>query len=111
MTIRAAYMETTTRLFMALALVAVVMVFLSSESQAGNMTAVLCNVAYLIQKGGIGSAIATLVVITLGISAMLGKISWGMALIVCTGIALVFGANSLVSLAVGANNVACSNVS
>jgi type IV secretory pathway VirB2 component (pilin) len=55
----------------------------------------LCNVVDLM-TGRTGKAIATVAVIVVGIGALMGKISWGMAFIVAIGIALVFGAGTIV---------------
>lgn len=41
--------------------------------------------------------IATLAVVALGIGAMLGKVSWGLAILVTAGIAAMFGANPLLA--------------
>jgi len=41
-----------------------------------------------------------------GVGALLGKISWGMALIVAIGVALVFGAGTIVQ-ALGATTADC----
>lgn len=38
---------------------------------------------------------ATLAVAALGIGAMLGKVSWGMAIMVAVGVAVLFGANDI----------------
>jgi type IV secretion system protein VirB2 len=67
---------------------------------------VFCNVV-LIFTGTTGKAIATVAVIAVGIGALLGKISWGMALIVALGVALVFGAASIV-LVLGGTGNSCS---
>ncbi len=68
---------------------------------------VFCN-AVLILTGTTGKAIATIAVIAVGVGALLGKISWGMALIVALGIALIFGAASIV-VALGANGTQCKS--
>ena len=63
---------------------------------AGNaIEKALCNVV-LLMTSTTGKAIATIAVIVVGLGALMGKISWGMALIVALGIALVFGAASIV---------------
>ena len=72
--------------------------------------AVFCNVVSLI-TGSTGKAIATVAVIAVGVGALLGKVSWAMALIVALGIALVFGAATIVNFiangASGGNNLDC----
>jgi type IV secretory pathway VirB2 component (pilin) len=42
--------------------------------------------------GATGAGIATLAVIIIGVGALLGKVSWGMAIIVGLGVAVIFGA-------------------
>ena len=56
---------------------------------------VLCTVVEWF-TGPLGKGLATLAVIVIGIGALMGKVSWGMALIVGTGIAIVFGAVEIV---------------
>ena len=45
--------------------------------------------------GKTGKALATLGIIIVGVGALMGKVSWGMAIIVALGIALIFGAKGL----------------
>ena len=55
-----------------------------------------------------GKGLATLAVIIIGIGALLGKVSWGMALIVGTGVAIVFGAIGIVdAIGAGAEDADC----
>lgn len=56
---------------------------------------VLCDVAGWF-TGTIGQGIATLAVIIIGIGALMGKVSWGMAIIVGIGVAVIFGASTIV---------------
>jgi type IV secretion system protein VirB2 len=52
--------------------------------------------------GAVGAGIATLAVIIIGVGALLGKVSWGMAIIVGLGVAIIFGAPEVIdSLAPG----------
>ena len=60
------------------------------------LTNVLCNVVGWF-TGEIGAGIATLAIIVIGIGALMGKVSWGMAIIVGIGVGVVFGAPSIVS--------------
>lgn len=61
------------------------------------MGAVLCGlVAWL--TGPTGRALATLAIIIIGVGALMGKVSWGMAIIVAIGIAIVFGAPTILTL-------------
>jgi type IV secretion system protein VirB2 len=82
-------------MLLALALVAAALV--PDMALADPITTALCVVVTTI-TGGIGGAIATLAVIIIGIGALMGKVSWGMAIIVVLGIAIVFGAAELVGL-------------
>jgi len=83
-----------------------VMVVLASvqPAAASSMVNVLCTVAGWM-VGDIGRGIATIAVITIGISACLGKASWGMAILVAIGISVIFNAPYLVEIAGG---VACA---
>lgn len=56
---------------------------------------VLCQVASWF-TGKVGQGIATLAIIVIGVGALMGKVSWGMAIIVGVGIAVIFGAPAIV---------------
>lgn len=77
---------------------AAVMVLPSLGYASSNDTpigAIYCLVAGWM-TGNTGKGIATIAVTIIGIGALLGKVSWGMALIVGLGIALVFGSAALI---------------
>jgi len=59
------------------------------------LSVVFCNVVGWF-TGTTGKGIATIAIIVIGVGALMGKVSWGMAIIVGIGIALIFGAASLV---------------
>lgn len=61
---------------------------------AGAMQASICFVVYIIY-GQMGTGMAILGICAAGAAAMLGKGSWGMALTVATGVAMMFGAGAL----------------
>lgn len=61
------------------------------------MAAVLCSVLAIIY-GDFGRAVSTLAVISLGVGALFGKISWTTALTVAVGIGVLFGSSTFVSL-------------
>lgn len=69
---------------------------------------VLCNVVEIV-NGPAGAAIATLAIIVIGLGALLGKVSWGMAIIVGLGIGIIFGAEAIVGLIAGGDAVACED--
>jgi type IV secretory pathway VirB2 component (pilin) len=71
---------------------------LGANSALDNL---FCNFLSWID-GPIGKALATLAIVIVGIGALMGKISWGMAMIVGIGVALIFGAASIV-VALGGN--------
>jgi type IV secretory pathway VirB2 component (pilin) len=68
---------------------------------------VLCNVVTWL-TGPVGKGIATLAIIIIGLGALMGKVSWGMAIIVAIGVALIFGAAAIVNQLGGGGVEACS---
>ena len=70
----------------------------ATDTPMGN---VLCTVVGWF-TGNTGKGLATIAITVIGIGALLGKVSWGMAMIVGIGVAIVFGAAGIVS-AMGAN--------
>ncbi len=93
----------------AVAIGASVLPDMAMASASGNnaIQDVFCNLVILL-TGTTGKAIATVAVIAVGVGALLGKISWGMALIVGLGIALIFGAASIVT-ALGGTSTGCGS--
>lgn len=67
---------------------------------------VLCNVVKWF-NGPVGQGIATLAIIVIGLGALMGKVSWGMAIIVGIGVAVIFGAGAIVG-ELGAGGSGCS---
>jgi type IV secretion system protein VirB2 len=67
--------------------------FASSNTPMGN---VLCTVVNWF-TGNTGKGLATIAITIIGIGALLGKVSWGMAIIVGIGVAIVFGAAGIVN--------------
>lgn len=64
---------------------------------------VLCRLVAWI-TGPTGRALATLAIIIIGVGALMGKVSWGMAIIVAIGIAIVFGAPTILDLLGGGDS-------
>jgi type IV secretion system protein VirB2 len=60
------------------------------------MGKVLCTVVNWF-TGNTGKGLATIAITVIGIGALLGKVSWGMAIIVGIGVAIVFGAAGIVN--------------
>ena len=50
--------------------------------------------------GSVGQAVATLGIMVLGIGALMGKVSWGAAVTVAVGVAIMFGGASMVQILV-----------
>ena len=69
----------------------------SFAASSNGFDTVLCNVVNMFHSKT-GKAIATVAVIAVGVGALMGKLSWGMALIIAIGIALIFGASGIVSI-------------
>lgn len=65
----------------------------ASNTAIGNM---MCTVVGWF-NGTAGKGLATLAIIIIGVGALMGKVSWGMAIIVGLGISLIFGASSMVN--------------
>lgn len=68
--------------------------FSCNSASAGVIGEVLCSVIGMVMLD-IGRGLATMAIIMVGVSALLGKASWGQALMVITGIGLIFGAQSI----------------
>ena len=70
-----------------------------ADTPMGN---VLCIVAGWF-TGNTGKGLATIAITVIGVGALLGKVSWGMAMIIGIGVAIVFGAAGIVT-SIGALN-------
>ena len=86
-----------------------VIVMMPDFAFAGNvitpMGNVLCTAVGWF-TGNTGKGLATIAITVIGIGALLGKVSWGMAMIVGVGVAIVFGAAGIVSvMGAGTGNV------
>ncbi len=73
----------------------------AGSADGGAIGDVLCNVVSWF-TGRVGQAIATLAILVIGIGALMGKVSWGMAIIVGIGVGVIFGAPSIVQALGGA---------
>lgn len=81
-------------------------------STGGGIEGVLCRVVEWFQ-GGVGKALATLGIIVIGVGALMGKVSWGMAIIVGIGVGVIFSAGTIVDILSGGSStgVGCSTSS
>jgi type IV secretory pathway VirB2 component (pilin) len=59
---------------------------------------VLCDIVNWIIYGNLGRGLATLAVIVVGCGAVLGKVSWGLAMTVAVGISVIFGAENILNM-------------
>jgi type IV secretory pathway VirB2 component (pilin) len=86
-------------------MVAYAVMFLPADALATGGPASIVNALCEVISwflGDVGTAIATLAIIIIGIGALMGKVSWGMAIIVGLGVAVIFGAPTIADL-LGAN--------
>ena len=67
---------------------------------------VLCTVVGFIY-GNLGRGLATLAIIILGVGALLGKTSWGMAITVGIGISVIFGADDIANSLINRSGATC----
>ena len=95
-------------LMLGLAMVAMLMPDMAHASGTA-IANVLCTVVGWF-TGPVGKGIATLAIIVIGIGALMGKVSWGMAIIVGVGVAVVFGAPEIVG-ELGAEQDGCEGSS
>lgn len=93
------------QLCLVMALTATFMMLPEMASAADVIGGVLCDVVAWF-NGPVGKGIATLAIIIIGVGALMGKVSWGMAIIVGIGVAVVFGADDIVN-ALGGEGGAC----
>ncbi len=70
---------------------------------ATPMGSVLCMVVGFVY-GNLGRALATLAIIVIGVGATLGKTSWGLAITVGVGIAVIFNSQNILTLLTGQPN-------
>lgn len=85
-----------------IALIACLVIMISMQNALAQTAAidspmgiVLCNIASIVY-GNLGRGIATLAVVVIGVGATLGKTSWGLAMTVAVGIAVIFNAGNIV---------------
>jgi len=76
---------------------------INSDSMIKN---VLCQAVKLL-TGDIGRVITVMIVVSLGIMLLLGKVTWGVAIALAVGIGVIFGAEGLVGTLTGGNASLC----
>jgi type IV secretion system protein VirB2 len=71
------------------------------------MGVVYCTVLFWF-TGNLGKGLATVAITIVGLGALLGKVSWGFAIQVGIGVAVLFGAASIVdSMGAGVTDTTC----
>lgn len=55
-----------------------------------------CNILSVF-TGPVGKGIATIAIVIVGVGALMGKVTWTVAIIVAMGVAIIFGASSIVT--------------
>ena len=85
--------------------------FILEDTQNNKLVDAVCRV-YQIATGTAGKAFAAVGVISVGIGFFTGKVSWGLMISVAAGIAVFFGAPSIIAVISGDQNATslCSNV-
>lgn len=78
-----------------------------AAGQPSAMGNILCKIVSFFQ-GNLGRGLGTLAIIIVGIGAMLGKVSWGLALIVIVGIVLMTSADAIFTNIAGSNVGPCT---
>ena len=76
----------------------------AAYAQESPMGIVICYVVAVV-FGQLGRALAVLAVMIVGIGATLGKVSWGLAVTVAVGVAVLFGSADIVRILLGDNRI------
>jgi type IV secretory pathway VirB2 component (pilin) len=99
--------ETVYRLSMSFLALSFLLVF-PETAHAGSdpLSTTICLVVGWF-TGGMGQAIATLGIVVLGIGAMMGKVSWPMALTVAFGVSVMFSGAQIVQILTSQNASFC----
>lgn len=77
-----------------------------AQGQNSPMGEVLCNIVEIVY-GNLGRGLASLAVIVIGVGATLGKTSWGLAMTVAVGIAVIFNGHIVVGYLINQQNFSC----
>lgn len=103
------FRDTTWSAFLTITLFAAAMLLPETALADGQtpIGAVVCDILTWL-TGATGRAIATLAIIIIGVGALMGKVSWGMAIIVAVGVAIVFGAPEILNL-LGGGTSSCTD--
>lgn len=91
------------KLFMILSCFSVLQFTFIEQAHAEERNELVCTLKRIADTltGNMGKLIATIAVVALGIGLFLGKLSWGLAVATAIGIAMIFGASSIVDWLAG----------
>jgi len=81
--------------------------YTTGYADGNDLARVVCNGMELF-TGGVGKTFAAFAVISLGIGFFMGKISWGLMVATGMGIAIMFGAPSIVGALLGKSAFECT---
>ncbi|MBU6141250.1 MAG: TrbC/VirB2 family protein [Proteobacteria bacterium] len=82
----------------------------SSQLNTNVLVSVMCNVLRII-TGNAGKAFAAFAILSVGIGFFTGKVSWGLMIGVAAGIAMIFGAPTVVAALTGTDTFVCGDTS
>lgn len=71
-----------------------------AQVSTGSLLYPLC-IIYLTLTGDVGRVMASIAIMTLGVAALYGRVTWTQALIIATGIATVFSAGQIAGVITG----------
>ncbi|MDJ1258004.1 MAG: TrbC/VirB2 family protein [Candidatus Midichloria sp.] len=79
----------------------------AADNDMTMVTNVMCAAINQL-TGPIGRAITIIIVISLGIMLLLGKVTWGVAIALAVGMGVIFGARDVVNILSGGTGAICS---
>jgi type IV secretion system protein VirB2 len=79
------------------------------STNVNEISKVMCNAIDLL-TGSIGKSITVVIIISLGIMLLLGKVTWGVAIALAIGIGVIFGSTEFVQLLSGDASFDCKNI-
>jgi len=81
----------------------------AADDTSNEISKVMCNAIDLL-TGGIGKTITVVIIISLGIMLLLGKVTWGVAIALVIGIGVIFGSTEFVRLLSGDSTFDCKAI-
>lgn len=81
-------------------------VWAATNSDATMVINVMCAAINQL-TGNIGKAITIIIMVSLGIMLLLGKVTWGVAIALAVGMGIIFGAKDMVNILTGGDGALC----